>query len=150
MKHVIPHDLLPQQLVIGSVVYIADYIPVIKPRKKLTCRMMPRVLNDYWLQYVHQLGMYEVDPIFVNQSTLESLNDLTHEEIGWGIDGTDFFVSIDENEPYIAHRNGDIRLFQVKYVHQLQLAYSLLTGAILDVSRLVKELRPYNDSSRNN
>ena len=149
MRRAVREDIIAKQLTIGSLVYLADYVPIEGVTRITRCTMIPRILDDYWLQYIRNQGMKEVDTIPVNDVTLNKLPDLTQNEIGWGIDGTEFAVATrDEKEPYICHVKGDIRLFQVKYIHQLQIAYSLLCGANLDVSRLFKSLRKYRDPKR--
>ena len=140
-------DMLQSQIVCGSMLYVADYVPLEKNRK-YKCTMRPRVLNDYWLQYIYNIGLGEAEGILVNEQILDKLTDLKKSQEGWRIDGTTLVVKTDEKEPYIASENGYIRLLNVKYVHQLQLGYSLLTGADLDVSRLIKEIRPYRDATR--
>lgn len=113
------------------------------------CRMIPRIIDEYWLEYLLHLGLQEMDPITMTTKYAERLPDLTQADGCYNINGTGFQLCFDDNqEAYISHPGAGDRLFDVHYLHQLQCAYTLMAGAQLDVTKLKKSLTPYRSKQR--
>lgn len=145
-RHISPQDLLPEQMTAGVVVYIADYLSA-GGRRKYNCTMRPRILDEYWLYYLTDLGIQEVDPVPITTERMKMLPDLSC-VIGdtFAIDGTEFTVT-PSGGWHVIMLSGQV-VFSVRYIHQLQLAYSLITGASLNVSELYGSLKPYRCAAR--
>lgn len=152
-------NLNPLLITQGALVYIADYTPLkrvgnFQPAK---CYMVPHIVDRYWMQYIANLGTAEVDPVPVSTQTLEQLDDLTmidsitvDDGTVFRIDGTQFVIATNQRGADIMLPNCGFNqhVMPVNYIHELQAAYLLITGAALDVSTLLQSMRRYRSPSR--
>lgn len=146
-RHHPPHDLRAEQLAIGAMVYIADYTPVLNTKfcQRLVCTMQPRMLDDYWLIYVASQGLTEVDPIPITDEIIAMLPDINDD---LHINGTQFTLDHTPKQGIYTISAAGTQIFPLHYIHQLQLAYSLLLGADLDIAALQRSLKPYRSTTR--
>lgn len=129
-------DLPFYQTRIGNYCYIKDYVNIadknIKKRKSYMFRSWKfHQLTPYWYDYLIHQGYEDYMPIVLTNMVI-SLLDAFFERNGDGsyrILNSPFNITQDQDGYDITH-NGE-RLFRVKYLHQLQNAYFLMTGVEL-------------------
>lgn len=139
------------QLTFGSVVFIADYVPLDKQNvhnKRFICTMRPAILDDNRLIYVATLGLAEVDPVPITNNLIRTLPDLESQQGSWAINQTEFTLNHSTQQGLYTISAAGRPIFQLHYIHQLQLAYSILFNAELDVSALLKALAAYRSPQR--
>ena len=120
-----------EQLRIGNIVYIADYVPVRKT-KKMMCFMHPRIIDSYWLFYLTKYGKRQADGVPLDKAVLLSIRELFRTWNGFAFKTEDF----------------DIAICPLYYLHQLQNVFTTLTGSTLDVSETFEQLEKYRDNKR--
>lgn len=139
-----------EQLRIGNIVYIADYVPVRKT-KKMMCFMHPRIIDSYWLFYLTKYGKRQVDGVPLDKAVLLSIRELFRTWNGFAFKTEDFVIDIhkkkSEDDVFHVFVN-DIAICPLYYLHQLQNVFTTLTGSTLDISETFEQLEKYRDTKR--
>ena len=133
-----PHNFDQQfyQFRIGNYCYIRDYRNIAgkrSERKKafIVTSWKFRQLTPYWFDYIIHQGYDEFMPIMLTNNVISLLDNFfsVRDETSFKITNTPFVLAGDSDGYDVIHDNS--KLFRIKYLHQLQNAYFLMTGVEL-------------------
>lgn len=134
---------------LGNIIYVADYQAKPKAKKKpvLTRKdvikiLTPRVLDNYWMAYLCNVGFDDATPVPLNNAILNKIPNFVNKGDYWVV-RNEKFILMKPDHRYLFCVDGQKESgIVVRSLHQLQNLYQLVTASKLDLEQLFKFLRP--------
>ena len=125
-------DALVGELCVGDYVYVIDSVPV---DGELIDKWIVKQLDTYWMQFIYNLGEKWCKPIALTPEIIGFFDEIEQlDDVGtrFRMLGTPFYIVSLYDGTYSIEISGAVGVSRVRYLHQLQNAYYMLTGVKLE------------------